>query len=438
MTYINEAFDLPHRFFDLNYLKRDYPSVYGNRSNFNIDLREIAESLQQEIVTEPSTSAEIFNKKNLFKVTPIQAADKKATIKASIATQYIGFGEGIAGSSTEIYRQQAGAFANTGNYSANDVIFVSIPGKRGNADVAKREQDKTINEAIKAVEAGAIILTDNKAYTESSTYNTGEQRLYKNMEAKGYNYSEIMVDGQLIGTWSKTTQPTEVTTTPAVEENLPIIDLKPKKINKNSRVFYSVTYDGLAERVGKTVIIPGFEDIQLMMEQGTKDVYEVTTGRIIDALGNTEAIRLNNIKDLFETRDIRTIIKNAKKIQTPKIDTTNQPKGVEVREQEGQKIISNEDLAYFKTYVDKSKGVLPKEFFTSKTRFKEFFNPETGKRESAPQSSKWILNSNNLYDLVDKDGGEVYISNVDLNTGIKYPNNPNNSLGFEEESCEIG
>jgi hypothetical protein len=110
----------------------------------------------------------------------------------------------------------------------------------------------------------------------------------------------------------------------------------------------------------------------------------------------------------------------------------------EVEEQERQKIISNEDLAYFKTYVDKSKGVLPKEFFTSKTRFKEFFNPETGKRESAPQSSKWILNSNNLYDLVDKDGGEVYISNVDLNTGIKYPNNPNNSLGFEEESCEIG
>lgn len=109
----------------------------------------------------------------------------------------------------------------------------------------------------------------------------------------------------------------------------------------------------------------------------------------------------------------------------------------EVQEQKEQKIISNEDLAYFKTYLDKSKGILPKEFFTSKTKFKEFFNPETGKRELAPQSSKWILNSNNLYDLVDKDGGEVYISNVDLNTGIKYPNTPNNSLGLEE-SCDLG
>ena len=45
--------------------------------------------------------------------------------------------------------------------------------------------------------------TDNKDYIDSSAYNTGEKRLYKNMEAKGYNYSEITVDGQVIGTWSK-------------------------------------------------------------------------------------------------------------------------------------------------------------------------------------------------------------------------------------------
>jgi hypothetical protein len=55
MTYINESFELPHRFFDLNYLKRDYPSVYGNRSNFNIDLGEIAENLQQGATTQPTT-----------------------------------------------------------------------------------------------------------------------------------------------------------------------------------------------------------------------------------------------------------------------------------------------------------------------------------------------------------------------------------------------
>jgi hypothetical protein len=261
------------------------------------------ESMPTE-TTQPATSAETFDKKNLFKVTPKQAADKKAIIKASIATQYIGFGEGITGSSTESYRQQVlqqtfkqipkvgdvvtmtfeidykdvevaakitaleinleksisnkgfavdleniktgkkyevyvdtdgsisqfvgkkglkigtdnyikefnidaqeSNIVNSGNYSADDVIFVSIPGKRGDASVAKREQDKTIKEAIKAVEAGATILTDNKAYTDASTYNTGEKRLYANMESKGYTYSEITVDGQLIGTWRKSTEP---------------------------------------------------------------------------------------------------------------------------------------------------------------------------------------------------------------------------------------
>jgi len=156
--------------------------------------------------------AKNFDKKNIFTVTPQPGvSDNKAKAKASIATQYIGFGEGIVGrdgkrSTTQLYREQAANLANTGNYSSSDVIFVSIPGLRGDAAIAKREQDKTIKEAVKAIEAGATILTDNKAYIESSNYNTGEQRLYQNMEAKGYTYSEITVDGQVIGTWSKETQ----------------------------------------------------------------------------------------------------------------------------------------------------------------------------------------------------------------------------------------
>ena len=180
----------------------------GNKSKrFSITLRHNAEKSQAVNKTFAQPASEL-SKKNLFTVTPIQSADKKAIIKASIATQYIGFGEGITGSSTETYRQQAGEFANTGNYSTNDVIFVSIGGKRGTALQQKTQQDRTIKEAIKAVEAGATILTDNKAYTDSSTYNTGEKRLYANMEAKGYNYSEVTVDGQLLGTWSKPTSET--------------------------------------------------------------------------------------------------------------------------------------------------------------------------------------------------------------------------------------
>ena len=175
----------------------------------------------KEEITKVQATTDKFAKKNIFTITPqAGVSDNKAEAKASIATQYIGFGEDIVGSngkrsSTQIYREQAGVFANTGNYSANDIIFVSVPGKRGDKVIAKREQDKTIKEAIKAIEAGAIILVDNKAYTETSKYNTGEQRLLKNLEAKeGYIYSEITVDGQVIGTWSKSiNQPTAVNTT---------------------------------------------------------------------------------------------------------------------------------------------------------------------------------------------------------------------------------
>ena len=99
--------------------------------------------------------------------------------------------------------------ANTGNYSSNDVIFVSIGGKRGDAIIRKEQQDKTIREALKAIEAGATLITDNKSYVENSDYNEGEKRLAKNLEAKGYNYSEQTIDGQVLGVWSKKTNSTQ-------------------------------------------------------------------------------------------------------------------------------------------------------------------------------------------------------------------------------------
>ena len=92
---------------------------------------------------------------------------------------------------------------NTENYNSNDVVFVSIPGKRGNEQVRKEQQDKTIREALKAIEAGATLITDNKSYVDNSDYNEGEKRLAKNLEAKGYQYSEITVDEQVLGIWNK-------------------------------------------------------------------------------------------------------------------------------------------------------------------------------------------------------------------------------------------
>ena len=135
-------------------------------------------------------------------ITPANSVDKKAAIKGAMANKFIGFADGIFNSSTGKYAQQAGDKANTGNYTSDDVVFVSIPGKRGNEDIRHQQQDRTIAEALKALKAGATLLTDNKAYTENSTYNEGEKRLAKALNDAGAVYSEIQKDNQIIGVWT--------------------------------------------------------------------------------------------------------------------------------------------------------------------------------------------------------------------------------------------
>lgn len=274
-------------------LKRLENYINGNAQQVVTPVAPVAKV--QEVV---STSTNKFNKKNIFSVVSQQGAvDRKAAIKASIATQYIGFGEGILGSqggrsSTEIYREQAGQYANTGNYSANDIIFVSIPGKRGAESVRKVQQDKTINEAIKALEAGATILTDNKSYIDSSSYNEGERRLYKTLLEKGYTYSEITEDGQVIGTWTKSSSPVTpvqqpaqvVSQTATPSKSLPTLSLQPDNVEKVKNGTKNITNrkDALSEgmyklpdgtvvnltSLGRFKVIPGKEGVSILNKSG--------------------------------------------------------------------------------------------------------------------------------------------------------------------------
>lgn len=145
-------------------------------------------------------------------ITPKFAADKTATIKARISNKFIGFGP--EGGSTYYYAQQAGSSANTGDYTAKDVIFVSVPGKRGDAQIRKQYQDQTIREAIKALKAGATLITDSAEYLATSDYNEGERRLAQNLQYLGYQYETIIVDGYQIGKW---TNPKNIETAPKLE-----------------------------------------------------------------------------------------------------------------------------------------------------------------------------------------------------------------------------
>ena len=136
-----------------------------------------------------------------LKITPTKNIDAKAASKGSVSNKFIGFADGIEGSSTAEYAKQAGAMANVGTYSPDDVVFVSIPGKRGDAKIRLEQQDKTIAEAIKALDSGATIITDNADYVAKSAYNEGEKRLSDALTARGYQYSETTVNGDVLGVW---------------------------------------------------------------------------------------------------------------------------------------------------------------------------------------------------------------------------------------------
>lgn len=271
-----------------------HDSAIYNRDRFyreNVIIKKKEDVKSAEVVEEIDT----LKKQNIFTVNPIQAVDKKASVKASVATQYIGFGEGIVNSSTENYRQQAAEYANTGNYSSKDVIFVSIGGRRGNENIRKSQQDKTIKEALKAIEAGATLITDNKSYVESSDYNEGEKRLAKNLEAKGYNYSEQTVDGQILGVWTK-----EVVTDAKSKEI--IIDIKPET---------EYIFDNEDDAIAK---------IEGQKEDGTFGGKQLPTGTIIKIKDSyftvkneaNEDIDLIPLKENIKSSDLFDNIKESK------------------------------------------------------------------------------------------------------------------------------
>jgi hypothetical protein len=377
-----------------------------------VNEEEIEEAFDWDEGSE-SISESKFEKKNLFTVTPQQGvSDKKAKIKASIATKFIGFGEGIVGSngktsSTELYRQQAGQYANTGDYSTDDIIFVSIPGNRGKAEISKREQDRTIKEALRAIENGATLITDNQKYIESSAYNTGEKRLFKNLEAKGYSYSEETVDGELLGVWNKTDQPNQDVL--SLEEQLNLLNNELAELEaQQEEAFENDPYLLIAMN------LPKIKPESARKETGVK----VGTGRDINPSllskdGYTVSGAAHYIKEfafyeesgrqLLDEQEIRNEI-----VQILQIGKENYMRDYNMQYEIDQKKAEIQDV---QNRINTEQGLVNltsiQEDFGAK--FKQAFIDNGNKMpdtfEAVPGKSIWALNRDtNLYSLVDNDG----------------------------------
>ena len=105
------------------------------------------------------------------------AVRKKDQAKADKATKFIG--RGSKNSSTTRYGKAFGALANTGKYSAEDVVFISAEGKRNG------RVEPNYAEIQLSMDAGATIITDVKKDRERD-FNQGEREVANYLDAHGY------------------------------------------------------------------------------------------------------------------------------------------------------------------------------------------------------------------------------------------------------------
>ncbi len=102
---------------------------------------------------------------------------KKDQAKSDQATKFIG--RGSERSSTAKYAKAWGDRANTGQYTADDVVFISAEGNRGGRVAPD------FAEVGRAVKAGATVITDSKANRERD-FNVGEREVAKFLTDSGY------------------------------------------------------------------------------------------------------------------------------------------------------------------------------------------------------------------------------------------------------------
>lgn len=101
--------------------------------------------------------------------------------KARAANKFIG--RGSRNSSTHRYMVAAGSYANTGAYTATDVVFISAEGARAGRIAPDMVEIK------RAIDAGATLVTDGHADRERR-YNEGERAVAQFLLQNGYADSD--------------------------------------------------------------------------------------------------------------------------------------------------------------------------------------------------------------------------------------------------------
>jgi N12 class adenine-specific DNA methylase len=143
----------------------------------------VAEKVKAEETKSEGTKVE--TKPVLPDTSPYTAKDQA---KSDQSSKFIG--RGSSTSSTAAYAKAWGDRANSGEYTEEDVVFVSAEGGRSGRIAPNFEELQA------ALDAGATILTDNEAHRQRP-YNLGERQVASYLTRNGYEESAP-------GRWTKT------------------------------------------------------------------------------------------------------------------------------------------------------------------------------------------------------------------------------------------
>jgi len=424
----NEYF---HFVFEREYLRNMYKNVSSleNNPEFQALYQNLLSDLQKNDLKKRELVKVSRPIKKVAKANPLTEAGVKPTDMYGNAAkdiqmaqeaidsadgQFIGYGtvsrQGTP-SSTNKYAAGWGFKANTGKYSSNSVIMVSSSGTFGRGGVSLDEEAPAIKTTFltkykplldEAVKAGASFRIGNN-YEKGVDKDTSLEKIKKGEYFKG-NYGDALVAEYLkakgyteekLDGYSRWTSPTVEPLVEPTEDSYEVTEEAQKIYSAlgNKTIAGKVVLKPLSELSNKGGILPD-GNINALRNSKSNEHF----GNPYDSKDTSGTIRTASTKESVE-RFINWVLNGDFVKQSRKVN--------------------DQDIAMFNSYVAKSKK-LPTEFFTTNSTFKEFYNNETGRREKAPQTSLWMINDNNRYDLIDQVTGEVYISDVDLRNGYQY------------------
>lgn len=90
----------------------------------------------------------------------------------------------------------------------------------------------------------------------------------------------------------------------------------PEVIKKGYSIFYSDYLKGLGlvKRAGKKIVVPNFEDINLMLDQEDRVVIELSTGLAVPTKSFKQTEIIKELEELFKTKNVKEVLEKNNKI----------------------------------------------------------------------------------------------------------------------------